>query len=103
MPKFDPRYNFYLYGISCITTALIIIIHPVFSDGGSSTDITTHVLPFSSYAITHSCGPNSHVCCQFDFYQKKCFQGKKKIPIQDVNDGNIKERYVVTSPITRVS
>ncbi|XP_056022821.1 alpha-mannosidase 2-like [Ostrea edulis] len=56
-----------------------------------STDVTTHVLPFLSYAITHSCGPDTHVCCKFDFFQRKCYQGRKQIPVKDIDDDNVKE------------
>lgn len=63
-----------------------------FSDSGSKTDIMTHILPFASYAITHSCGPNSHVCCQFDFYQKKCYYGKKSIRSEEINERNVKAK-----------
>ncbi|XP_061172605.1 alpha-mannosidase 2x-like [Saccostrea echinata] len=60
-------------------------------DRDSSTDIMTHVLPFLSYAISHSCGPDSHVCCKFDFGQKKCFQGRQKISSLEIDDSNVKE------------
>lgn len=63
-----------------------------FSDSGSTTDIMTHVLPFLSYAIAHSCGPNTHVCCQFDFYQKKCYYGKKSIRSEEINESNVKAK-----------
>lgn len=52
----------------------------------------THVLPFLSYAIAHSCGPNTHVCCQFDFYQKKCYYGKKSIRSEEINESNVKAK-----------
>lgn len=61
-------------------------------DSGSTTDIMTHVLPFLSYAIAHSCGPNTHVCCQFDFYQKKCYYGKKSIRSEEINESNVKAK-----------
>ncbi|XP_062614483.1 alpha-mannosidase 2x-like [Saccostrea cucullata] len=57
----------------------------------SSTGIMTHVLPFLSYAISYSCGPDSHVCCKFDFSHKKCYQGGKRKPSLEIDDSNVKE------------
>jgi hypothetical protein len=39
-------------------------------DTNGTYDIWTHVLPFFSYDVPHSCGPDPAVCCQFDFARK---------------------------------
>lgn len=55
-------------------------------------DIFAHLMPFFSYDVPHTCGPDPAVCCQFDFKRDSCPWHKKPQPI---TKANIKERSLL--------